>query len=338
MGAPRISVIVTCFNKARTLEACVSSIYEQAVDGLEVVVVDDGSTDDSLERISKFSDLEGFRLLKLPHNGISAAKNEGIKASHGDIILFLDGDCVLERGALEKIVEIFGAGDGGLGCVGGEVRALNGSRAIAKTIELLQNEFARRWPFGANVAFRRGVLEELGGFDPDMEYGEDADFFIRMKKAGYGHIMAKPVSARTENPENLLDLFRQRYKWGKGFGQLIDRHPELFDHRIKLCFALNYAMLASLISSAIHPISLLVFLPLAAINLLRFLPLALRVYGISGERSHLVLVPIVKATNGLAYSLGWLAHIIGRSRRPHRRPYGSPIHWAKPQEPRLPRG
>ncbi len=313
MNAPKISVIVTCFNKARTLEACISSIYDQAVDGLEVVLVDDGSTDDSLERVSKFSGLGGFRLIKMPHNGISAAKNEGLRASHGDIILFLDGDCVLEKGALAKVVEIFEAGDGRLGCVGGEVRALNGSSAIAKTIELLQNEFVRRWPFGANVAFRRSVLEELGGFDPDMEWGEDADLFIRMRKAGYAHIMVKSVSARTENPENFLDLFRQRYKWGRGFGQLIDRHPELFDHRIKFCFALNYAMLASLISSAVHPISLLVFLSLAAINLLRFLPLALRAYRISGERSHLVLVPLVKATNALAYSLGWLIHLIGRS-------------------------
>lgn len=338
MSAPRISVVVTCFNKARTLEACINSIYDQAVDGLEVVVVDDGSTDDSLERISKFSDREGFRLIKMPHNGISAAKNEGIRASRGDIILFLDGDCVLEKGALAKVVEIFEAGDGRLGCVGGEVRALNGSSAMAKAIELLQNEFVRRWPFGANVAFRRSVLEELGGFDPGMEYGEDADLFIRMKKAGYGHIMAKSVSARTENPENFLDLFKQRYRWGKGFGQLIDRHPELFDRRIKFCFALNYAMLASLISSAIHPISILALLPLAAINLLRFLPLALRVYAISGERSHLVLVPLIKATNALAYSIGWLAHLIGRSRRPDRRPYGPPIHRAGPQKPRLPRG
>jgi len=335
LNAPRISVVVTCFNKARTLGPCVSSIYDQALDGLEVVVVDDGSTDNSLETISKFSGLENFRLLKLPHNGISVAKNEGIKISRGEIVLFLDGDCVLEEGSLEGVLEAFGAGGEGLGCVGGEVRALNGSKAVARTIELLQNEFTRKWPFGANVAFRRRVLDELGGFDPSMEYGEDADLFLRMKEAGYAHAMSKAVSARTENPEGLLDLFRQRYRWGKGFGQLIDRHPELFDHKVKLCFALNYAMLASLISSAIHPIAPLAFLLLAAASLLRFLPLALKVYGISGNRAHLILVPVLKATNALAYSLSWLAHIASGIRRSDRRPYALPPQGAGPQEPRL---
>jgi cellulose synthase/poly-beta-1,6-N-acetylglucosamine synthase-like glycosyltransferase len=338
LGAPRISVVITCFNKARTLEACISSIYDQAIDGLEVVVVDDGSTDDSLERASKFSGLENFRLLKLPHNGISSAKNEGIRASRGNIVLFLDGDCILERGALERVLGIFEAGGDGLGCVGGEVRALNGSRSIARTIELIQNEFPRKWPFGANVAFRREVLERLGGFDTGMEYGEDADLFLRMRKAGYGYVMAKSISARTENPESLFALFKQRYKWGKGFAQLIDRHPELFDNRVKLCFALNYAILASLISSAIHPLALLAFFSLFAINLLRFLPSALGAYRISGERSHLALVPIVKATSALAYSLSWLVHAIGRPRRADRRAYGSPIQGTGPQEPRLARG
>ena len=102
---PRISVVVPIYNVESYLEACLSSVAEQTVDDLEVVMVDDGSTDGSAAIAGRFvSDDKRFRLLTQPNGGLSKARNTGIDAATGDYMAFLDSDDVLPPNAYELLL------------------------------------------------------------------------------------------------------------------------------------------------------------------------------------------------------------------------------------------
>ena len=101
---PLISVIIPCYNVEEYVEQCLDSIVDQQVTGLEIIVIDDASTDGTWERLRKYQELDFVRLLKLEKNvGLGGARNVGIGLSQGDYLLFLDSDDWLVDGALEEL-------------------------------------------------------------------------------------------------------------------------------------------------------------------------------------------------------------------------------------------
>jgi len=305
MTGPEVSVVISCYNKRETIAQSIRSILLQEGVRFELIVVDDGSTDGASNMLDAFSTDEGVKIIRKDHSGISATKNIGLANATSDIVYFVDGDCVLDQNSLRRLLKCFASPR--IGCVGGAVRAMNKSSLMANAIELMQNEIKRKWPFGANVAYRKEALTRTSGFDESAEAGEDVDLFLRVNKMGFDFAYDSTVVARTVNPESFSSFLKQRFRWGIGFAQLAERHKEVFTIRIKLCFALTLLTLCSPILGLLD-IKMILLLPIfLALCVGRFLPSTIRIARRTSDRKGIALVPILRFLNGVAYLAGWVS-------------------------------
>jgi len=298
-----VSVVISCYNKRETIAQSIRSVLLQEGVRFELIVVDDGSTDGSNSILDAFSTDKRVKIIRKDHKGISATKNIGRTNARSDIVYFVDGDCVLDQNSLARLLSCFT--NPRIGCVGGAVRAINKSSLIANAIELMQNEIERKWPFGANVAYRKEALTRTGGFDESAEAGEDVDLFLRVNKMGFDFSYNPAIVARTVNPESFSSFLNQRFHWGIGFAQLVERHKEVLTTRIKLCFALTLFTLCSPILALLDVKMILLFPGFLAFCVGRFLPSTVRIAKRTSDRRGIMLLPILRFLNGVAYLAGW---------------------------------
>lgn len=180
-----MSVIIPCYNGAKFLRQAVDSALSQTYPNVEVVVVNDGSTDDSGSIARSYGDR--IVLVEQPNSGLSAARNAGIAASSGELITLLDADdilladCVANRVALLK--------DERVGLVAGYFREIDADGAVQPRIPELRKvgplpafrqAVRRNWGPPVGWTFRRRVFDLCGGFDPLLRSCEDWDFVIRV--------------------------------------------------------------------------------------------------------------------------------------------------------------
>ncbi|SFD31818.1 glycosyltransferase family 2 protein [Streptomyces aidingensis] len=182
---PAVSVVVPCYNAARTLPACLAAIAAQRVTPDEVVVVDDASTDAS----AAVARAAGVRVVDQPVNrGVSAARNRGAAETTAEVIFYVDADVALAPDALENALAILDA-EPETGCVHGiyETTPLIDDGPL-EHYKILSNHYWRRRATGltgtalfALGAIRREVLERAGGFDESLRDGEDVELSIRLR-------------------------------------------------------------------------------------------------------------------------------------------------------------
>lgn len=182
----RVSVVIPCFNSARTVAEAIESALAQTHDSVEVVVVDDGSTDESAEVCATY--VGRIKLVRQPNRGLSAARNAGIEAATGDYITLLDADDILLPECLERRVAIL-ATDERVGLVAGWFREIDAEgNPIERTPELrrvwqeepFRQAVRRNWGPPVGWTFRRDAYFRVGGFDPLLRSCEDWDFVIRV--------------------------------------------------------------------------------------------------------------------------------------------------------------
>jgi glycosyltransferase involved in cell wall biosynthesis len=187
----RFSVIVPLYNKAPWVGRAIHSVLAQTVTDLEVLVVDDGSTDDGLQVVASIRDSR-VRLIRQSNQGAAAARNTGIRAASGDWVAFLDADdewLPHHLAALGGVVELFPdvswavasyatQASGGAWNVRGAARALGADpkQLVDDGLRLVASHEA--WT-GA-VMVRRRVFDDLGVFDTGMQTGEDVDLWLRV--------------------------------------------------------------------------------------------------------------------------------------------------------------
>ncbi|MGA7935588.1 MAG: glycosyltransferase [Kovacikia sp.] len=188
----RVSVIIPCFNGSRFLAEAIESVLAQNYPNFEVVVVDDGSTDESKEIAKHYDDVH---YLFQENQGVSVARNRGYRESSGEYLLFLDYDDRLLPHALQLNVENLIAHPE-CGCVAGGHRLIDShgnllSLVLAKQVENFQlsgivdyktliSGHTLASPSGS--MFRRHVLEAVNGFDPIYRSGEDMDLYLRLAR------------------------------------------------------------------------------------------------------------------------------------------------------------
>ncbi len=186
---PRVSVVVCAYNAERTIDRCLASLAALNYPDYEVIVVNDGSRDRTLE----IAQQHGFcRIVSQPNKGLSVARNVGAAAATGEIVAYTDSDCVADPDWLAYLVAKMEAG--GLAVCGGpnfpppEDSLVPAAVAVAPggpTHVLLSDEIAEHIA-GCNMAFRREALLHLGGFDPIFHAaGDDVDICWRFQDAGY---------------------------------------------------------------------------------------------------------------------------------------------------------
>ena len=191
MASHRVSVIIPAYNDERGIPSAIHEIEEQTYKNLEILVVDDGSSDNSVAVATKYSDGKAnIRIIKTPHSGPSHARNVGLAESKGDVVFFSELDCVYENTYVEKAVgELDSDPKASAVCLTG-APLMKRSTLATECIDIenkaqhrLLNE-GKTKPFYAWV-FRRDALLKVGAFDEKLFQGEDKDLFKRMENAGY---------------------------------------------------------------------------------------------------------------------------------------------------------
>jgi len=209
-----VSIVIPAYNAERTLRECLQGVTTLKWSGeLEVIVVNDGSSDKTSEIASSFSKV---KVINVPHEGVAQATNIGVKAAHYDIVVLVDADAVLETDWLEKIIPSLD--DSSVAAVSGYAVTANRS-IIGKLMGYDVESRLDRVPtdtdhlFTMNVACRRNALLEVGLFNKELHAGQDVDLSRRLKAAGYRLILRKDARCRHYWKDNLKGYLRQQYNY-----------------------------------------------------------------------------------------------------------------------------
>ncbi len=230
-----VSVIVPCYNEELTLGHCIESLIKQEFENYEILVVDDGSTDNTRKVGGKYANKYPNKISYIckENGGKASALNLGIKESKGDIVVCIDADSIFLPNTLCELIKPFQ--DDEVYAVGGNVKVANRNNVLSKhqTMEYISGLGLQRRSFvylscmqvisGAIGAFRKDVLLEIGGYSTDTIV-EDMDITISIQKAGRKVAYNSNAIAYTEAPENITDFLKQRYRWTFGGFQVIRKH------------------------------------------------------------------------------------------------------------------
>jgi GT2 family glycosyltransferase len=206
---PLVSVIVVCWNAADVLARCLDHLFAQDYANREIIVVDDGSDDDTPEVAQAAATRGELTYVRSPRNrGCPSARNLGLGRARGEIVAFIDADGFATPQWLAEVVKVFGE-DPQIGGIASTVffddnpMVLNGAGGIVNrqgwAADLSMNESYEDariapqalYPMGCGMALRRGALERVGPFDDRMlNYYDDVDYGTRLWRAGYKVVVA----------------------------------------------------------------------------------------------------------------------------------------------------
>ncbi|MGV9695127.1 bifunctional polysaccharide deacetylase/glycosyltransferase family 2 protein [Streptomyces sp. NPDC003470] len=226
-----VSVIVPAYNEKECITNTLRSLAA-STHPIEIVVVDDGSTDGTAE-IAESLGLPGVRVVRQANAGKPAALNNGVRNARYDIVVMMDGDTVFEPDTVRHLVQPFA--DPGVGAVAGNAKVGNRRTLIGawQHIEYVMGfnldrrmyDLLRCMPTipGAIGAFRRDAVLEAGGMSEDT-LAEDTDITIALHRAGWRVVYQEHARAWTEAPGSLKQLWSQRYRWSYGTMQALWKH------------------------------------------------------------------------------------------------------------------
>lgn len=233
---PHITVVVCAYNAAATVEECL--VHARALDypNLEVLLIDDGSTDntaDIAERVC--SGDPRMKVVRAPHQGLSGARNTGWQTAVGDLVAYLDSDAYptpewpyyLALGLDGS--EVAGVGGPNLPPPGGTVAAERVARAPGGPVHVLVSDDRAEHVPGANMAFWRRVLADLGGFDEVYTAaGDDVDICWKVLDAG-GEIAFHPAALVWHHRRGSAKAYlKQQRGYGRSEALVARRHPDRF--------------------------------------------------------------------------------------------------------------
>lgn len=247
---PLVSVIIACYNRAHIVPRAIQSALAQDYSPIEVIVADDGSSDDSVVVAGQ----HGAKVIAHEHIGPPGIRNVGVDASSGEYIAFLDADDVWTEGSLSRRMEVFEKADAGMvfadagvavgGCETGETY-LAGRTEIDEmdTAELGNGDYLiecdpipyllrRSFVLTSTAIVNRKAWNRAGGFDPELLFAEDFDLWLRIADH---HQLAysTTVSALYEQHDDSMTRKRRFVAyglvkvWTKQFEQYRGRYPKL---------------------------------------------------------------------------------------------------------------
>ncbi|MCQ6277195.1 glycosyltransferase [Bacillus sp. V3B] len=238
---PFVSVIIAAYNEEKVINRTIQSILKSDYPSLEILVVDDGSKDQTSLVVSKhFSDNEKVHLLHKKNGGKASAINMGSKRSAGDILVAIDADTIVPPEAISLLVRHFA--DEKVAAVSGNVRVGNVHNLLTawQHVEYVTGFNLEKRAFdtlncvtvvpGAIGAWRKQAIKELGYFSADT-LAEDTDLTLSILRRGHKVIIDEQAYAYTEAPETVSDFLKQRFRWTFGTLQCFWKHKKAFGRR-----------------------------------------------------------------------------------------------------------
>lgn len=229
---PPVSIIVPAYNEEKMIESAVRSLAASDYPELEVIVVDDGSTDATAELVEAMG-LESVQVIRQPNAGKPVALNTGVAAARHELLVMVDADTIFEPGTMRRLVQPFR--DPGVGAAAGNTKVGNRHGLLGRwqhidyvtgfNLDRRLYEMLRCMPTvpGAIGAFRREALREVGGLS-SATLAEDTDLTIAIGRLGWHVVYVEDARAYTEAPPTLAGLWRQRYRWSYGTMQAVWKH------------------------------------------------------------------------------------------------------------------
>ncbi len=240
---PSVSIMVPAHNEGAGIEASIQSLLEMDYPFIDIIVINDGSVDDTLERASKWAGTYGNARVQVVDTkvniGKAAALNMGISHSESEVVVCMDADSRLDPRSIMAGVAHFV--DPKVVAVAGNVKVVNRNGLLTRlqTLEYLLglNLVRRAQGFfqcvniipGPMGFFRRKVLEEIGGYESDT-FAEDCDLTVKMLARGMRVNYEPEAISWTEAPETVGGLITQRYRWTRGILQALKKNAFTLFH------------------------------------------------------------------------------------------------------------
>jgi cellulose synthase/poly-beta-1,6-N-acetylglucosamine synthase-like glycosyltransferase len=231
---PLVSVVVPAFNEGKVIIRTIESLLASDHKNFEIIIVDDGSTDDTLHIAQKhFGINERVAIYTKENGGKAEALNHGWKRARGEVIIALDADTLFTPQTISSLSHRFA--NPRIGAVAGNAKVGNRLNIVTKwqALEYVTSQNFDRRAFaslncitvvpGSVGAWRRSVLEEAGGFSSDT-LAEDQDLTIQVRKLGYKIGYEEAAIGLTEAPDSLRSLAKQRFRWSYGTLQCMWKH------------------------------------------------------------------------------------------------------------------
>lgn len=233
---PSVSVIVPVYNREEELSECLDSLAALVypADKVEVIVVDDASTDGSAATAAQHK----ARLVKLPVNrGQSAARNVGVMHASGELVAFIDSDCIADPAWLRDLVPFFQ--DSRTALVGGYVASffqntwldryeeVKSPLCMGSDLAIGSGPDSDFYVPTCNMVVRKDVYLRVGGLKENQRVGEDVDLCWRLKEAGFRLIYVPKGVVKHKHRSSFSATFSRRFQYGTSEPLLHDNHPHV---------------------------------------------------------------------------------------------------------------
>ncbi len=239
---PFLSIIIPAYNEEKVLKASVLSLLQMDYPDYEIIIVNDGSTDEtalvaeSLAGYQKGKEREiRVSVINKPNGGKSSALNAGIQYSTAEYVVCVDGDSHLAAESLTYGMRHFL--DPAIGAVAGNVKVMNRYQILTdfQALEYVEGlnmvRSAQSFINMVNIIpgpigmFRKKAIQDAGWYSGDT-FAEDADLTLKLRLAGWKITYEMRAISYTEAPESIYQLLKQRYRWTRGFLQSIGKHKK----------------------------------------------------------------------------------------------------------------
>ncbi|MBU2258681.1 MAG: glycosyltransferase, partial [Candidatus Omnitrophica bacterium] len=235
-----VSIVIPSYNNSKFIVEAIKSIFNQSYprDKFEIIIVDDGSTDDTRERVDgmRKSGSVSLRYFYQNNKGPAAARNLGIRNSRGEIIAFVDSDCVVSKTWLQEISR--GYDNQRVAGIGGTIRGIDDNSIINRYCVYVKIKERPKmdktgivYLITANASFRKCCLDDVGGFDERYTFagGEDPDLCYRLRKMDYYFKYNPRAVIFNRHKKSLKGLANTYFHYGKGESLLVLKNKSEWD-------------------------------------------------------------------------------------------------------------